>query len=146
MLNEETIINGKNVKLSQKEQKGVAKFHKSRIAFSVIFKEDGSYDLAINTRDEREHRVYLQEDFGITDEIFETLIRGYIKHGKIMFYVSSHFNPALPEILTEQLMKDLLLIAKREFGAGEYIIGNGVKVGKPGEEWQPIEIIAAYTI
>lgn len=146
MLNEKTVINGQMINLSKEEQCAVTDFHKSRIAFAVIFKNDDSYDLAINMKDAREHRVYLQQDFGITDEVFESLIRGYIKQGKIMFYVSSHFHPVALGIITDQLIKDLLLIAKEMFGPGEYMIGNGVKVGNPEEEWPPIDIIGSYTV
>lgn len=146
MLNENTIINGQMVNLSKEEQCDVTNFHKSRIAFAVIFNNDDSYNLAINIKDAREHRVYLQQDFGINDEVFESLVRGYIKHEKIVFYISSHFHPVAPEILTDQLIKDLLLIAGDMFGPGEYMIGNGVKVGKPGEEWAPIDTIGTYTI
>jgi len=147
MLNEKTIINGQEMNLSKKEQIGVTEFHKSRIAFAVIFKDDGSYDLAINKRDAREHRVYLKEDFDITDEIFETLVRGYIKPGKINFYITSHFKPVAQNLLTDELITELLNIAKNEFGVGEYNIGNGLVVGIPGgEEWPPMEIVDTYTI
>ena len=141
-MNERTIINGQNVNLSKEEQIGVTNFHKSRIAFAVIPKENSSYYLAINNRYAREHRVYLKEDFDITDEIFETLTRGYILPGKINFYVTSYFKPVARELITEALITDLLSIAQDEFGVGEYNIGNGLVVGVPGgEEWPPIEII-----
>jgi hypothetical protein len=146
VINERTIINGQEVDLSKEEQAGVTEFHESRIAFAVIPKEDGGYDLAINTRDAREHRVYLREDFGITDELIDTLVRGYIKRGKVMFYVSSYFKPAEREALTAQLIVDLLRIAEEEFGSGKYMVGNGVRIGKPGEEWPPIEVIGSYVL
>ena len=140
MLNEKTIINGKEVELDKNEQENVTKFHKSRVAFAVI-ENDNGYELAMNLNDPREHRVYLKEDFGIDDELFETLIRGYIKPGKINFYVSSSFLQVERKKLTEQLIMDVLKVATDTYGDDDYLIGNGVIVGKPGEEWQPIEII-----
>ena len=140
MYNKTTIINGKNVNLSKTEQEGVTKFHKSRIAFAVIEREN-NYVLAMNINDPREHRVYLKEDFGVDDETFEKLVRGYIKPGKINFYVSSHFYPVPKEKLTDRLIGDIEDVALREYGEGEYSIGNGVVVGKPGEEWLPFEPI-----
>ncbi|MDD2239023.1 MAG: hypothetical protein PHH51_03990 [Bacilli bacterium] len=147
MLNKNTIINNKKIELSEDEQKGVTVFHKSRTAFAIIFdKNNNDYYLAFNKKDAREHRVYLKEDFGITDDKFENLIRGYIKPGKINFYISSFFKPIEIDILTEEIIRDLLLVAKEDFGIGEYEIGNGLIVGKPGGEWPSENIIAKYEI
>lgn len=146
MINDETIIDGRKVKLSESQKNGVTEFHKSRIAFAIISKHGGGYDIAMNIKDAREHRIYLKEDYNISNEEFETLTRGYIKQGKLMFYISSSFNPVKKELITEQLIKDLLLIAKEEFGNGEYIIGNGLKVGEPGEEWRPQKIMCTYIV
>ena len=80
--NETTIINGKQIALTPKEKKMVDEFHKSRIAFAFL--DDGR--CAINVKDVREHKIYLQEDFGISFDEFENLTRGYIKPGRIIFY------------------------------------------------------------
>ena len=147
MYNEKTIINNQEINLTKEEQENVAKFHKSRIAFAVIFNEDNTYTLALNKRDEREHRVYLKEDFGITDEVFETLLRGYIKEGKIIFYITSYFKSVKQDLITKELINELLNVAKEEFGSGKYNIGNGLAVGLPGkEEWSPMQIIDTYII
>jgi len=147
MINETTIINGKKIGLSETEQLGVSEFHRSRLAFAVIFNDENDYTLAINKNDPREHRVYLKEDFNITDEKFENLIRGYIKPGKINFYISSYFKSIDKHILTEELLKEILNIALNTYGPGEYVIGNGLIVGTPGkEEWPPLEIIGTYLI
>ena len=145
MLNRKTIINGKKIELSEKEQTCVADFHKSRIAFAIIFSENG-YTLAINKKDAREHRVYLKKDYNISDEEFETLIRGYIKPGKINFYMTSHFIKIPTNILNEDILNELFSIALNEYGDGEYIIGNGLLVEEPGKEWQPLEILDKYLI
>lgn len=145
MYNKKTIINGQNVELSKEEQKGVTNFHRSRIAFAVIEKEN-DYVIALNIKDQREHRVYLKEDFDIDDEQFENLIRGYIKPGKINFYISSHFYQVPKEKLSDELLNDIKNIALNVYGDGDYVIGNGVHVGRPGEEWDPIEVIKAINL
>lgn len=132
--NEETIIGDEKISLSKEESKLVADFHKDRIAFAFL--EDGS--LACNIHDQREHRVYLKEDFGVTDELFEKLVRGYIKPGRIVFYQSSHFTKLEEDVM--QYIDTIGVLAVQSFGSGKYEIWNGVAVGKPGEEWNPISI------
>lgn len=146
MLNERTIINGEERDLNKEEQKGVADFHNSRVAFAIIG-DKNNYQLAINVHDPREHRVYLKEDFGIDDEKFETLMRGYIKEGKINFYITSYFEKIDFNEISEEMLSDLLNLAKKEFSPGVYTIGNGLVVGVPGgPEWPPREIIGKWEI
>ena len=131
--NETTIINGKQITLTPEEKKGVEEFHKSRIAFAFL--NDGN--CAINIKDVREHKIYLQEDFGISFDEFENLTRGYIKPGRIVFYKTSEFIPI--ENITEKVLSVISEKALEFFGPGKYEIWNGLKIGKPGEEWKPIQ-------
>lgn len=131
--NEVTIISGKQITLTSKEQKEVGTFHKSRIAFAIL--SDGK--CAVNIKDIREHRVYLQEDFGISFEEFENLVRGYIKPGRIVFYKTSGFYPI--DNISEKILSIVSEKALEFFGSGKYEIWNGLKIGKFGEEWQPIQ-------
>ena len=131
--NETTIINGKQIALTPKEKKMVDEFHKSRIAFAFL--DDGR--CAINVKDVREHKIYLQEDFGISFDEFENLTRGYIKPGRIVFYKTSEFAPI--ENITEKVLSVISEKALEFFGPGKYEIWNGLKIGKPGEEWKPIQ-------
>lgn len=131
--NEETIINGKQITLTPKEQKEVERFHESRIAFALL--NDGR--CAINIKDKREHRIYLQEDFGIPFEEFENLIRGYIKPGRIVFYKTSGFHPI--DNISEKILSIISEKALELFGSGKYEIWNGLKIDKFGKEWQPIQ-------
>ena len=138
--NETTEIAGERIALSQTERDEVAKFHKSRIAFSIL--ENG--ELAINIKDKREHRVYLEEDFGITREQFDKMTRGYIKPGRIVLYKTLHFLP-IGELPKEALQK-ICKAAFDHFGSGLYEIWDGVRIGKPGEEWPPYEIKGSASI
>lgn len=140
MYNNETIVDGKEIRLTDVERQNVEKFHVSRVAFAVL-ESDNGYELAMNINDPREHRVYLKEDFNVDDELFETLVRGYIKPGKVNFYISSSFKKVDRDKLTPKLINDVLMVASDTFGAGEYVIGNGMNVTSLGEEWEPIEII-----
>lgn len=133
--NKTTLIQGQKVILSDTESKKVDDFHKSRVAFAIL--KDGR--CAINVKDCREHRVYLQEDFGISFEEFEGLIRGYIKSGRITFYQSSKFLPV--ENLSDNMLEMVYQQAVKFFGSGKYEIWNGLKVADIGEEWKPLKIV-----
>lgn len=110
-----------------------AEFHKSRIAFAIL--SNGEY--VITKNDEREHIVWLREDYDISDEEFETLVRGYIKPGKIMFYKSSSFSPIKDERLLLKYIEEYIgITVLQNFKEGIYSVSNGVKIGKIGEEWE----------
>lgn len=139
--NKNTIINGKNINLTGQESKMVASFHKSRIAFAFLNDEQ----CVININDQREHRVYLQEEYNISTPEFEQLNRGYIKAGKIVFYKTSSFNKI--DNISPTMLKSVLQIAKQYYGLGKYEIWNGLKIGKIGEEWNtPLEIVSVINI
>lgn len=135
----------KNVKNSKNELDEMyakaAEFHKSRIAFAIF--NNGTY--VITKNDEREHLVWLREDYGISDEEFETLIRGYIKPGKIMFYKSSSFLPIENEELLLKYIRNCIgITVLQNFKAGIYTVSNGLNIGKIGEEWKAYS--TPYTI
>ena len=131
--NETTVVDGKEIILTAEEKKGVDEFHKSRVAFAIL--NDGR--CAINVKDIREHKVYLQEDFWVSFEEFETLVRGFIKPGRIVFYKTLSFIPI--ENISEEILDIISGKAMEFFGAGKYEIWNGLKIGKLGEEWEPVE-------
>lgn len=132
--NKETKIGDKKISLSPEESKLITNFHNGRVAFAFL--EDGA--LACNIHDQREHRVYLKEDFGVSDEQFEKLVRGYIKPGRIVFYKSSHFAKVDEDVIN--YIDTVGVLAVQSFGAGKYEIWNGVCIGNPGEEWKPMSI------
>lgn len=133
--NKKTKIGTSDIELSEKETEDVTKFHKSRIAFAFL--EDGT--MACNTNDEREHRVYLEEDIGVNEERFQNLVRGYIKPGRIVFYRTSKFL-----MIEEDLMpyiEHVGVLVVQSYGKGKYEVWNGVMIGTPGEEWEPVEVL-----
>lgn len=139
--NESTILRGSEVVFTPAERTGVIKFHRSRIAFAQY-----KGQLLTNVYDEREHRVYLREDFGIDDALFETLIRGYIKAGRIVLYKSSHYTKLEPWEMNDILVDDLNQLAFKFFGGGTYELWNGVQIGEMGDEWPPIEILNTFEL
>lgn len=84
----DTVINGKEVELEGVEKTEAEKFHKEQIAFAMIPDGNGKnmqYELVFNedSTDDRDHMHWLMDDYGITLEVFEGLVRGYIKPGRI---------------------------------------------------------------
>jgi hypothetical protein len=132
--NEKTIVGGKEIVLSGSDKQAVETFHLSRVAFAFVDDK-----CLTNVHDVREHKVYLQEDHGVTDEEFETLTRGYIKPGRIVFYTTLNFN-RVEEITDDQLDK-VCELAGSTFGTGDYEVWNGVKIQKEFGDWPPIEIV-----
>lgn len=137
--NKSAILCGKEITFTDEERAAIGKYHCSRLAFA--FKNDKPL---INLHDDRDHRTYLREDFGIDDDEFETLIRGYIKPGKIVFYITSHHSEV--EMVPLDYINATKLLAWENYGAGKYSIYNGVKVGEPGIEWPHIKTIGSTNI
>ena len=97
--NKNTVINGKNINLTAQESSGAANFHKSRIAFAFL----SNGQCAVNIKDQREHRVYLQEEYNLPSQEFEKLDRGYIKTAK-SFFIKHHFSAKLITFLRQCLI------------------------------------------
>lgn len=138
--NKKTKIGNSEVELTEKETEDVSKFHKSRIAFAFL--EDGT--MACNVNDEREHRVYLEEDFGVDEERFQKLVRGYIKPGRIVFYRSSKFLMIDEDVMP--YMEHVGVLAVQSYGHGRYDVWNGLMIGKPGDEWEPMEVLCTVDL
>lgn len=142
--NETSILSGKEIILTPKETEAVSDFHRSRLAFAIR-EIGGNVELLVNIRDEREHRIYLQEDHGVGLEEFENMVRGYIKPGKIRFFRGTGFHP-IKDWEIDIFIDTIKELAKEEFGQGTYEVGNGVSIGKLGEEWPPISIYKTVQI
>lgn len=131
------LVNDKLVELTVEEKESEKRYHISRIAFAFVY---GELELLIN--DERDHMQWLREDFSIKDKaIFDSIVRGYIKCNEIYLYKTSNFYPIENSELTLDMIHSLLNIArvKSNNEYKSYIFYNGVKVGKIGEQWKPIE-------
>lgn len=126
------IINKNTIELSDKEIENAANFHKRRIAFAFV---DGQCRFNDNPDDDRDHQHWVCEDYGLTKEEFENLIRGYMLPGKIFIYQSSHF---LEIDLSKLSVEDLLILLrtyKKIYKEEPVTIYNGVEIGVVGEEW-----------
>lgn len=105
-------------------------YHKSRIAFAEL----SQTKLVITEGDTRGHKQWLQEDYGVTDDKFEELVRGYIKDNRIVVYKGSDFRTANDEEVFDVLHKLRLVEPKM---VDTYEIYSGVLVGEVGREWEP---------
>lgn len=136
MISEQALINNKVVSLSKDEQDKAEKFHKSRCAFAWV---NGKLIFNENPDDGRDHQHWLLEDYGITEEQFEHINRGYMIPERIQLFIGSGFKPVnLNTIKYADIIK-LVKIHNKRYATREVIIYNGVNVGKIGEVWTPID-------
>lgn len=113
----------------------VEQFHMSRIIFAI--REDGKFLFTMN--DKRSHEEWLKETYNISDEEFNSIIRGYISSDKIVFYSTQNFTPVdFNKVGLDSLIhiKALLNAYPKVDDTNCY---NGVIAGEPGEVWETIE-------
>lgn len=128
------IIKGKSIELNAEEISGAAEFHKNRIAFGDVL---GEYRFNTNKLDDRDHQHWICEDYGLSVDEFESIIRGYMVDGEVYFYRGSDFRCVNEyEINLDNLYK-VLEVYKENFASNEVNIYNGVHIGKVGERWLP---------
>lgn len=114
-------------------------FHESRIMFAFPDKK-----LAVMTNDNRDHVRWLHEDYGITEEQFEQIDRGYLRKepetGRIMCLVYKGINHASTNV-TNGMVEELKELAAKYWKDTVLRVWTGCKVGKPGEIWEPISFV-----
>lgn len=145
LINEEVRI------LSDEEKQAEEKFHLSRIPFIWIPCEDFPYMKLVfneNLHDDRDHQHWVLEDYNIEPWQFEHLPRSYIRDGRIQFFQGSSFQPIGKQLNTT--LFDFFTIAEKyqeqtDWTMSDVIICNGVRIGKIGEVWDPIEIIGVIS-
>lgn len=110
-------------------------FHESRIAFAILDKT------IVWTMSKLDHKTWLNTQYNVSKSKFEKLVRGYIrKEGNnvnIIFYKGSDFRETH---IKNKYIKFLICLADIKFDYTDLIIGNGVKIGEPGEIWRPLTI------
>lgn len=116
-------------------------YHKSRIMFAFINDE-----LKYSLNDKRDHQKWLEEDYNIDKEEFETLIRGYIKDFTVVIYKSSSFLPLDYSELTKERIEKLIDLCRKTCKPGNYKFYTGVHIGNVGEIWKPIKSITDFDI
>lgn len=110
------------------------RFHKSRVAFVEV---EGKTKFLKNS--DMSHKEWVDKEFGITDEEFEKMVRGYIKDGEIYLYVGKGFRTT-PEL--ESRVRELTVeICKETNMERPKAVYCGMNVGKVGEVWTPIKRI-----
>lgn len=120
-----------------------AEYHKSRLAFAYI-----GGRLYVIKDDERSHKQWLSDVFGIRGEKFEKIPRGCVEGDLIKLYIGSDFTPIVPDDLADDIALEVADYLKYEGKYGLYHVGNGLTVGEPGESWSilsklpDIEVIA----
>lgn len=141
-----TYIKGKELKISNEEDKKQSDFHKSRLIFAWIH---GKLTFNENENDARSHFEWLTQDFDITACEFEKIPRGYMTSDRIQLFIGSDFRPLSSEELKKITATDLINIKDEFFkvyGDKEVVIYNGVKVGEIGEVWEPIYKLGTFFI
>lgn len=146
-MDNQALINGEFVTLNDEQVKKAKQFHLNRIPFAWVKGE-----LKINTSetDDRDHQHWLCEDFGLTILKFERTPRGYFIKGRFQLFMGSDFGP-IPywksdEISKESFYKLLEMYFDRYPDECDCYIYNGVHVGKVGEIWPPMSVVAQYGI
>lgn len=131
----EALLNKELVQLSEEETKRAEQFHLKRYAFAWI-----KGKLTFHTKqDERDHQHWLMEDYHISLEEFEETNRGYMIDGKIQLFIGSDFKPVDPSTVYMSDIKKLINEYSIRYKDETVSICNGVKIGKVGEIWEPIE-------
>lgn len=137
----DSLINGVRRTLSDAEAKDADTFHRERFAFAWV---DGILTFNENNNDGRDHEHWLKEDFGITEEQFENINRGYMKPTYIQLFKGSSFKPVDTSEISVSDFKKLCEVHGSRYGTDKVEIRNGVKVGKVGEIWPPISVIGIF--
>lgn len=130
------IINDKVVELTQEEVDKAAEFHKARIAFGDAY---GQLRFNKDPLDDRDHQHWICEDYKMSIDEFETIIRGYMVEGEIYIYIGSQFRSVAKHKINMSMLLKILEVYKENFNKNEVDIYNGVVVGKVGERWLPKE-------
>ena len=87
--------------------------------------------------DERSHKEWLEQDFGLNQNRFNNINRGCIKDSIIMVYKGQNFT----QISENELRKTIIMVAQKlKLDLTTYTVYNGVKVGAIGETWGAIKV------
>lgn len=103
-------------------------FHKSRIAFVIL---DGEIKYLKNS--DMSHKEWC-DSLGISDEVFQSLVRGYVYNGMIVYYCGDFkYDETVINIAVDTNER----IAS-ELGLEDYSVYCGCAKGNIGEIWKPI--------
>ncbi len=143
----DAVINGKTVELCDTDAKAAEIFHSGRLAFAFV-----GHDMKLefcNFGDARDHQHWLLDEFGVSKEQFESVPRGYVKSGRVQLFMGSGFKKIPNHKIGNIHLSQWQSIADKHrevFGTGTVEVFNGVKIGKIGEVWEPLEKILVLNV
>lgn len=93
----------------------------------TVFAIHNNQCIVMKVRTDIEHRLLLRNKYGVSPEEYNTLIRGYINPGEVVFYMNAGFK-AINDI-PEDTLNLVMSKAAEIFGNGQYRLYN-CNIGK----------------
>lgn len=113
-------------------------FHQTRIPFAII-----NHKLVYTMFDKRSHKEWLKQVYGVSEEEYENIIRGYMKDGQVFFYKTSNFEPVDMQQLGIDSLKHIQIISMVYMNKYNPKCFNGMHIGESGTQWEPIDLIGS---
>lgn len=133
----DALINGEVVTLTEHEVLQASTFHKHRVMFAWM--PNGELVVHDDPNDDRDHQHWLLEEYDISPQQFESINRGYLLPYRVQLFIGSTFSPIDPSDIKLSDILKLVNMCADKYKSGSVAVFNGVKVGKVGEIWEPIE-------
>ena len=141
-MDNKTIINKKEIELTEDEIIRASNFHKSRKAFAII---DNKVIFNNTLDDDRDHQHWLKDAFDIDIDKFEITPRGYLRPDRIQLFVGSAFSSIDTSELSIENLEILLDKHMELYGYCDKVpVYNGVHIGKIGDIWEPEMCLGTY--
>ena len=140
-MNNDALINNQKVILSEEEASRAASFHLNRYPFAWV---KGTLTFNNTPNDDRDHQHWLCEDFGLTVNEFENTLRGYMLPDRIQLFIGSDFRPLNTSLISMSDFSNLLKTHGNRYNTKKVTVYNGVKIGKIGEVWSPLETMGVF--
>lgn len=140
-MKKDAIINNKKIHLTDEEKEAGEAFHRKRYAFAWI---NGKITFNDNINDDRDHQHWLCEDYSLSVEDWEKTPRGYMLPDRIQLFIGSKFEQLNTNKISMGDFNTLLKVHGKRYNTLSVTVYNGVKIGKIGEVWEPIEKLGTY--
>ena len=119
------------------------KFHKKRLTFAILDEH-----CKFISNDTRSHFEWLDEDYGVTIEDFENIVRGYVLENCIYLYKGFQFNEIDDSELESNILMEIVQQANiyNKWQYKEYKVHSGMIQGVVGEVWKPKKELCTINI